>query len=171
VIARKLNPVNLSRSRGRAAWPGLVGLPADDEGRDVVPAIAVGGVGEALLELGEELGEQAGGLLLALAREGTQQERPAPTYSAKFSASVAAGRLGGCWQNSPRWGPAMRNESPPRGKWTAVNSNWPTPLLNGAASSDRHSLPYQAAYLFARGEIGRTPNGKNPSLASEEAQN
>jgi hypothetical protein len=44
-----------------------VGLPADDEGLDVVPAIAVGGAGDALLELGEELGEKT---YESLARKG-----------------------------------------------------------------------------------------------------
>lgn len=52
--------------------PRLVRLPADDEGLDVVPAIAVGSVRDALLELSEELGQETGSTRLALAREGTE---------------------------------------------------------------------------------------------------
>lgn len=58
--------------------PRLVRLPADDEGLDVVPAIAVGSVRDALLELSEELGQETGSTRLALAREGTEEERAAP---------------------------------------------------------------------------------------------
>src|ERR1700756_3189807 len=53
-------------------------LPADDEGVDIVPAIAVGGVRDALLELSKEVGEETGSACLALVREGTEQERPSP---------------------------------------------------------------------------------------------
>ena len=64
------------RSTGRgdagAAWPRVARLPADDEGLDVVPAIAVGGLRDALLELSEEGGEETGSVCLALAREGTE---------------------------------------------------------------------------------------------------
>ena len=68
-------PVNLSRRRGRDL-ARLVRLPADDEGLDVVPAIAVGSVRDALLELSEELGQETGSTRLALA-EGTEEERAA----------------------------------------------------------------------------------------------
>src|SRR5271170_4022532 len=51
-----------------AASPRLARLPADDEGLDVVPAIAVGGARDALLELSEEVGEETGSACLALAR-------------------------------------------------------------------------------------------------------
>src|SRR5271163_4154863 len=61
-----------------AASPRLARLPADDEGLDVVPAIAVGGVRDALLELSEEVGEETGSACLTLARKGTEEERPAP---------------------------------------------------------------------------------------------
>ena len=53
-------------------------FPADDEGLDVVPAIAVGGLRDAFLELSEEGGEETGSACLALAREGTEEERPSP---------------------------------------------------------------------------------------------
>ena len=49
-------------------------LSADDEGLDVVPAIALGGVRDALLELSEEVGEETGGSVLPLAREGAEEE-------------------------------------------------------------------------------------------------
>src|SRR5262245_22908382 len=53
-------------------------LPADDEGLDVIPAVAIRGVRNPLLELSEEVGEQPGGPRFALAREGAPEERPAP---------------------------------------------------------------------------------------------
>jgi hypothetical protein len=56
-----------------AASPRVARLPADDEGLDVVPAIALGGVRDALLELSEEVGEETGSACLALAREGTEE--------------------------------------------------------------------------------------------------
>ena len=66
-----------TRSTGRgdagAAWPRVARFPADDEGLDVVPAIAVGGLRDALLEFSEEVGEEAGSACLALAREGTEE--------------------------------------------------------------------------------------------------
>src|SRR6185312_14620132 len=61
-----------------AASPRVARLPADDEGLDVVPAIALGGVRDALLELSEELGQETGSACLALAREGTEEQRPSP---------------------------------------------------------------------------------------------
>jgi hypothetical protein len=61
-----------------AASPRVARLPADDEGLDVVPAIALGGVGDALLELSEEVGQETGSACLALAREGTEEQRPSP---------------------------------------------------------------------------------------------
>ena len=68
--------VNWSR-RGKAASPRVARFPADDEGLDVVPAIAVGGLRDALLERSpEEVGEETGSARLALAREGTEEERP-----------------------------------------------------------------------------------------------
>ena len=48
---------------------GPGGLSAADEGLDVVRAVAVGGSGDALLELSQEVGEETGGALLALARK------------------------------------------------------------------------------------------------------
>src|SRR5215213_4836486 len=53
-------------------------LPADDQGLDVVPAIEVRGVRDALLERPKELGDEAGGAILALAGEGAVQARPTP---------------------------------------------------------------------------------------------
>ena len=64
--------VNWSRRRGRGLAPRR-SFPADDEGLDVVPAIAVGGLRDALLEFSEEVGEEAGSACLALAREGTEE--------------------------------------------------------------------------------------------------
>src|SRR5215216_5589913 len=65
-------------SWARPVAPGAVRLPADDEGLHVVPAVAVGGIRDALLELSEEVGEETGGAVLALAREGAEEEGPAP---------------------------------------------------------------------------------------------
>ncbi|WP_082993213.1 AAA family ATPase [Mycobacterium sp. 1245111.1] len=56
----------------------LFHLLADDKGLDVVPAIAVGGLRDALLELCEKLSEETCGAGLALARERTEEERPSP---------------------------------------------------------------------------------------------
>ena len=57
----------------RATGASRVRLAADDEGLDVVPAVAVGGFRDALLEFSEEVGEEAGSACLALAREGTEE--------------------------------------------------------------------------------------------------
>src|SRR5918995_6235814 len=59
-------------------WRAAVHLPADDEGLDVVPAVAVGDIRDALLEFCEKVGEETGGAVLALTREGAEQERAAP---------------------------------------------------------------------------------------------
>src|SRR3954452_11313013 len=68
-----------------AAYPNsdqrVARLAADDERLDVVPAIAVGRLRDAKLEFSEELGEQTGGSL-ALEREGTGEQRPAPCRDA-----------------------------------------------------------------------------------------
>ena len=67
-------PTSSVRPGARAA----VHLPADDEGLDVVPAVAVGDIRDALLELCEKVGEETVGAVLALAREGAEEERAAP---------------------------------------------------------------------------------------------
>src|ERR671910_1914573 len=59
-------------------WRAAVHLPADDEGLDVVPAVAVGDIRDALLEFCEKVGEETVGAVLALAREGAEEERAAP---------------------------------------------------------------------------------------------
>ena len=79
------------RLPGRYRRPGSVGLPADDEGLDVVPAVAVGRIRDALLEFRKEISEESGRAVLALAREGLEEERPAPGGHA---AHVAARELG-----------------------------------------------------------------------------
>ena len=63
---------------GASGRARAVRLPADDERLDVVPAVAVGGSRDALLELSEEVGQETGGAVLALTREGAEEERPAP---------------------------------------------------------------------------------------------
>src|SRR4051794_29108474 len=60
----------------------VVRLPADDEGLDVVPPVAVGGIRDALLEGAQEVGEEAVGAVLALTRERALQERPPPRVHA-----------------------------------------------------------------------------------------
>src|SRR4051794_22022425 len=52
--------------------------PADDEGLDGVPAVAVGVIRDALFERAEEIGEEAGDEIVALARERALEERPTP---------------------------------------------------------------------------------------------
>src|SRR6185437_7022587 len=68
-----MSPRYRSRRLGTA-----VRLAADDEGLDVVPAVAVGGLRDALLERAKEVGEQTSGAVLALARERASHERLAP---------------------------------------------------------------------------------------------
>jgi len=65
--------MSTGRGDAGAAWPRVARFPADDEGLDVVPAIAVGGLRDALLEFSEEVGEEAGSACLGLAREGTEE--------------------------------------------------------------------------------------------------
>ena len=60
----------------RCREPALA-LPADNEGLDVVPAVAIRGQRYALLELGHELGEKAASPAPALEGECAEEERPA----------------------------------------------------------------------------------------------
>ena len=69
---------------------GAALLAADDECLDVVPAVAIGGIRDALLERLEELGEETGGAVLALERERAVQERPAAPAAASADGCVAS---------------------------------------------------------------------------------
>jgi hypothetical protein len=73
--------------------PSAVRIPADDEGLDVVPAVALGGIRDALLELSQEVGEESPGAILTLAREGAEEERPAPGSHAPHVGPREQGRI------------------------------------------------------------------------------
>src|SRR4029077_20572087 len=75
---RTRTSTSTGRGDASAASRRVARFPADNEGLDVVPAIAVGGLRDALLELSEEVGEETGSARLALAREGTEEQRPSP---------------------------------------------------------------------------------------------
>ena len=53
-------------------------FPTDDEGFDIVPAVAVGGLRDAFLDLAEEIGEQRSSACLAFECERTQEQWLAP---------------------------------------------------------------------------------------------
>ena len=63
------------------------------EGFDVVPAIALGSIRDALLERVEEVGQETAGAVLALPRERAVQERPAPGAHALHIALREHGRI------------------------------------------------------------------------------
>src|SRR5215211_8914964 len=79
LLARSGREDRLSRlSLFSSREPGAILLPADDEGLDVVPAVTVRGLRDAVFELGQELREETVGAVLALERECTEEERLAP---------------------------------------------------------------------------------------------